>query len=45
LFQERADDQERIDTLARKRNEGAMTEGERGEYETYVQTIDFISIL
>ena len=37
--------QERIDALARKCNEGELTEGERREYETYVQTIDFISIL
>ena len=37
--------QERIDELARKGNEGGLTAGERREYETYVQTIDFISIL
>jgi len=37
--------QDRIDELARKGNEGQLTEGERREYETYVQTIDFISIL
>ena len=40
-----AQGQERIDLLASKCNEGRLTEGERREYETYVQTIDFISIL
>lgn len=37
--------QDRIDKLARKANEGRLTEAERNEYETYVQTIDFISLL
>jgi hypothetical protein len=37
--------QARIDRLARKCNEGKLTEAERGEYETYVYTIDFIAIL
>ena len=37
--------QARIDKLASKCNEGRLTDGERREYETYVQTIDFISIL
>ena len=37
--------QSRIDKLARKCNEGRLSEAERREYETYVQTIDFISIL
>ena len=34
-----------IDKLARKCNEGPLTNGERREYETYVQAIDFIAIL
>jgi hypothetical protein len=37
--------QARIDKLARKCNEGELTEDERREYETYVNTIDFIAIL
>jgi hypothetical protein len=37
--------QSRIDKLARKCNEGKLTDQERREYETYVQTIDFIAIL
>lgn len=37
--------QARIDRLARKCNEGKLTEAERSEYETYVYTIDFIAIL
>jgi hypothetical protein len=37
--------QARIDQLARKCNEGTLTEGERNEYETYVYAIDFIAIL
>ncbi len=37
--------QTRIDKLARKCNEGQLTDGERREYETYVQTLDFIAIL
>ena len=37
--------QKRIDKLARKCNEGELTSLERREYETYVQAIDFISIL
>jgi hypothetical protein len=37
--------QARIDRLARKCNEGQLTEGERREYESYVQAIDFIAIL
>jgi hypothetical protein len=37
--------QARIDKLARKCNEGALTEAERREYETYVYVIDFIAIL
>lgn len=35
----------RIDKLARKCNEGKLTEAERSEYETYVYAIDFIAIL
>ena len=37
--------QARIDQLARKCNDGELSEEERREYETYVQTIDFIAIL
>jgi hypothetical protein len=37
--------QARIDQLARKCNEGKLSDQERREYETYVQTIDFIAIL
>ena len=37
--------QVRIDKLARKCNEGELTDSERREYETYVYAIDFIAIL
>ncbi|HEV3263334.1 MAG TPA: hypothetical protein VG013_41245 [Gemmataceae bacterium] len=37
--------QARINKLARKCNEGKLTEAERSEYETYVFAIDFIAIL
>lgn len=37
--------QARIDTLARKCNEGKLTSAERDEYEAYVYAIDFIAIL
>jgi len=37
--------QARIDKLARKCNEGQLSVDERREYESYVQVIDFISIL
>lgn len=37
--------QAHIDKLARKCNEGRISDAERREYETYVQTIDFIAIL
>lgn len=37
--------QARIDKLANKCNEGALSEEEQREYETYVYTIDFIAIL
>lgn len=40
-----AKSQTRIDKLARKCNEGQLTDSERREYETYVQTLDFIAIL
>ena len=40
-----AKSQAHIDELARKCNEGQLTDGERCEYETYVQTLDFIAIL
>ncbi len=36
--------QARIDKLARKCNEGELTDDERREYETYVYAIDFIAI-
>jgi len=34
-----------IDELAQKCNEGALTEGERSEYESVVHAIDFIAVL
>jgi hypothetical protein len=37
--------QARIDELAEKANEGQLTSTEREEYTTYVEAIDFISIL
>jgi hypothetical protein len=37
--------QAKIDKLARKCNEGELTDSERREYETYVHAIDFIAIL
>lgn len=37
--------QARIAKLARKCNEGELTDLERREYETYVYAIDFIAIL
>jgi len=37
--------QARIDQLARKCNEGELSDDERREYETYVHAIDFIAIL
>ena len=37
--------QSRINKLARKCNEGELTESEYREYETYVFTIDFIANL
>ena len=37
--------QAHIDKLARKCNEGELSAKESREYETYVQTIDFIAIL
>jgi hypothetical protein len=37
--------QARIARLARRCNEGKLTEAERTEYETYVYAIDFIAIL
>ena len=37
--------QAKIAKLARKCNDGRLTPGERREYESYVQTIDFIAIL
>jgi hypothetical protein len=37
--------QSRVDELAEKANEGLLTEAERAEYEAYINTDDFISIL
>jgi hypothetical protein len=37
--------QAQIDKLARKCNEGKLTDAERREYETYVFAIDFLAIL
>jgi len=37
--------QERVDVLAEKANEGLLSESERAEYEAYINTDDFISIL
>ena len=37
--------QARIDELARKSNEGELSEAEREDYETIVNAIDFIAIL
>jgi hypothetical protein len=37
--------QAQIDKLARKCNDGKLTEAERSAYETYVYAIDFIAIL
>lgn len=37
--------QGRLDELADKCNEGELTEQERAEYQTYVQVIDFITVL
>src|SRR5947209_12200128 len=37
--------QQRLDTLADRCTEGLLSTEERGEYETYVQFIEFISIL
>jgi hypothetical protein len=37
--------QAHIDRLARKCNEGKLTDSERKEYETLVSVIDFIAIL
>lgn len=37
--------QARIDKLARRCNEGELSDSERREYEAYVNAIEFISIL
>jgi hypothetical protein len=37
--------QARINRLARKCNEGKLSEAEHREYETTVQTVDFIAVL
>jgi hypothetical protein len=39
------DAQSRISELAQKCNEGTLTAVEQGEYETYVHTLDLISVL
>lgn len=40
-----AEIQERIDQLAEKSNEGALSGEERAEYETWVRAINFLGIL
>jgi len=40
-----AKSQSRIDKLARKCNDGVFSDEKRREYETYVHSIEFISIL
>jgi len=47
LVEYRMDDtmQARLDKLASRCNEGSLTQFERREYETCVQTIEFIAIL
>jgi hypothetical protein len=37
--------QAQIQKLAKKCNEGTLTEAQRGEYESFVYAIDFIAIL
>jgi len=37
--------QSRIDTLAERANDGALSEEERAEYEAYINASDFIAIL
>ena len=37
--------QKRMDELAERANEGALTDGERSEYEALINAADFISIL
>lgn len=37
--------QERIELLASRNSEGALTDEEREEYELYVQTLDVIAVL
>ena len=37
--------EERIDTLAKRANEGLLTNDERAEYEALINAADFISIL
>ena len=37
--------QARLEELADKSTEGALSEDERAEYETYVHAIDFIAVL
>jgi len=44
-FQFDAKIQSQIDKLARKCNEGRLTDEERRQYESYVHAIDFIAML
>jgi hypothetical protein len=37
--------QARLDALARKCNDGRLSDDERREYETYVRALDFIAVL
>jgi hypothetical protein len=40
-----AETQARVDELAEKANEGALTDVERGEYEAFINAADFIAVL
>lgn len=44
-FRASPDVQARVDELADKCNEGALTDGERGEYDGYLQAFHLIGIL
>jgi hypothetical protein len=37
--------QERIDILAERANEGALSDSERSEYEALINAADFVSVL
>ena len=47
IVQYRSDEalQQRIEELARKSNEGELTESERAEYEGYVRANKFVAVL